>query len=172
VSSLEAHSSFQKGDKFFPVAEFLVVLDNFFEVIGVDNNVLSTERSHSELFSTNTSETDRFPDLGNVSLLGGIVSGLVLLEHNIGLSKLVVVVNSLEEDFSRQVMSSIEATVTTCEDVSLVGLVDEGFKLSEEAFSTHGVGKDKLGVNSLLFLAFASHQQVRDNLFIVVLLLR
>jgi len=139
-------------------------------MVGVDDDVLSTELSHSELFSADTSKADSFPDLGDVSLLGGIVSGLVLLEHNVSLSELVVVVDSLEEDLSRQVKFAVEASFSTGEDVSLVGLGHERLKLSKEAFSTHGVGKDKLRVNSLLFLELAGHQQVSDDLLVVVLL--
>lgn len=70
--------------------------DNFFEVIGVDDDLLSTESSHSEFLSADTGEADRFPDLGNVSLLGSIVSSLVFLKHNISVSELLVVVDSLK----------------------------------------------------------------------------
>lgn len=170
VSSFEAHASFQKGDEFFPVAELLVVLNNFFEMVGVDNDVGSTESGHSEFLSSDTGETDRFPDLRDVGLLGSIVSSLVLLEHYIGVSELVVVLDSLEKNLSRQVKFVVEATVSTGEDVSLVGLVYEGLKIRKESFSTHSVSKDKFGVNSLLLLVPTGHQQVSNDLLIVVLL--
>lgn len=100
VSSFKTDSNFKERNEFLPVSESLVVLDELFEVVRKDNNLLTAKTGHTEFLCTNTSEAYSFPNSGYISLSGSIISSLVFLEHDVSLSELLVVVDALEEDFS------------------------------------------------------------------------
>lgn len=125
VSSLEVHARFEQRDQLVEVAELLVEVVQIFKVIWVDDNVLTTESCHVELFSTDTGEADSFPDFRDIGFLGSFKGELVLLEVDVGLSKLLVVGDALVEDLSSLVKLVIEAAVTTVFDISLVRITDE-----------------------------------------------
>lgn len=122
VGPLKAHSDLEEGDELFPVPEFLVMLDQFFQVIRVNNDLLPAEAGHSELLGSHTGEADALPHLGYVSLLGGVVCGLVLFEHHVGLSELLIVVNTLVKNLRRHVQPGIKAAISTLLEVGLIGL--------------------------------------------------
>ena len=98
-------------------------------MIWLDDDSLSTEGSHAELFGSDACEADSFPDLRDVCLLGSIKGILELFEHHVGLRELLVVADSLEEDLSGKVELVVEATVTTLLNISLVWIANELLKL-------------------------------------------
>ena len=120
VGALEGHSLLQESHQFFLIAEALVKLDNFFEVVWVDNDVLATQAGHAEFLSANTSEANCFPNFGYVHFFGGVKCSLVFLKLDVGLSQFLIVVDAFEKDFASKIQSLVEATVTTLLYVSLV----------------------------------------------------
>jgi hypothetical protein len=59
-------------------------------------NVLSAESCHSKFFGADTSETDCFPNLWDISFFGSVEGSLISLQLYIGLGKLLIVTDSLE----------------------------------------------------------------------------
>lgn len=120
MSSLQRHALLKEQHELFFVSELLVELQNIFEVIGLNNHMLSAQSSHAEFFSSNTGEANSFPDLGHISFLGSIESSLILPELDIGLREFLVVADTLVQDLSSQVKLIVEAAVTTLLSIGLV----------------------------------------------------
>ena len=74
VSLLMGHSLFQKVDKLFTVAEFLVVLNQIFQMIWMNDDVKTTDGGGFELSSSDAREADCFPDLWDVGFSGSLQS--------------------------------------------------------------------------------------------------
>lgn len=150
VGSLEGHTLFEQAHKFLLISELLVELENVLKVVGLDNHVLSAECSHTELFGSNTSEANSFPNLRNISFLSSIEGSLVLFQLNVSLSQLLVVANTLEQNLSSKEKFVFKATITTLLSVSLVGLRDKCFEVGQESLTIFGVGENELRVNTLI----------------------
>lgn len=171
VGALERHSDFEETNKFILVPELFVMYDYLFQVVGVNDDLLTTKRSHAEFFCADTGETDGLPDFGNVCLLGRVVGSLVLLEHNVGLCEFLIVVDPLVQNLCRQEKSCIVTAVTAFLDISLVRFAHEFFKVIQESLASHRITENKLRVNSLFFLLLAGHQEIVDQIFVVLLAL-
>jgi hypothetical protein len=154
-----------------PVSESLVVLDKFFEMIRKDDDLLTAKTCHAEFLSTNAGKAYCFPNSGYIGLSSSIVSSLILLEHNISLSKLLVVVDTLEEDFSRKVKTLVEASFSTLKNISLIWFSDEIFKLSQVSLNSHSISKNEFTINKGFFFVSSCHEEVRDKVLVVVLVL-
>jgi hypothetical protein len=92
------------------------VLNELFEVIRKDNDLLSTKTGHAEFLSANTCKAYSFPDSRDISLSGSIICSLVFLEHNVSLGELLVVVNAFEKDFCRKEKTLVKASFSALED--------------------------------------------------------
>lgn len=147
------------------------MLDKLFEVIGEDNDLLSTKTCHAEFLCTNTCKANGLPDSGDISLSSGIICSLIFLEHDVGLSELLVVVNALEKDFGRKEKTLVKASFSALEDISLVGFSHEIFEFGQESFTSHSVCEDKFTVDDGLFFVSSGHKKIGDEFFVVVLLL-
>ena len=172
MGALKVHAGLEEGNKLVDISELFVEGDELLKMVRVDDDVLTTESSHVELLCANASEADRFPDARDVSLAGCLERKLILLQLNVDLGEFLVVVNALVQDLSSQVELVIEAAVSTLFTVSLVGLANEGLKVSEPALATLGVSEDELVIDTLVLELSAGHQEILDNLLRLVLLSR
>lgn len=77
------------------------------------NDDLNTAEGCSlELFCSDTGEANSFPDLWDISFLCCLVCLDVIFEHDVNLSKFLIVSNSLEKDFGSIKAFGFEASLT------------------------------------------------------------
>jgi hypothetical protein len=108
----------------------------------VDDDVLSTEGCHSEFFGTDTSEADCLPNLRYIGFLGSIEGSLVSLKLYISLGKLLIVTDSLEQNFSCQVKFIVETAITALLDISLIWLSNERLQIRQKSLAASSIGID------------------------------
>lgn len=70
VSPLEVHATFEETDNFVRNSESLIVSDEFVEVVGVDDDIHTSDGCESKFSSLDTGHAELFPGFGSVSLLG------------------------------------------------------------------------------------------------------
>ena len=58
MSSLQAKGSLEEGDEFIEEASVLVVVDEFLQLISVDDNVETADLSKTELLRVHTGKAD------------------------------------------------------------------------------------------------------------------
>ena len=131
VCSFQTHGLFQQVNHFFSNVEFLIVVDQFLQVIGMDHNVHAGHLSKFIFLSSHTSHAEFFPSLGGVCLFGSIYCLGVLLESDEAGGDFSVVFEIDEEDLGSFIELIVEAPVTDSLNISTIVSIDEGFQFSK-----------------------------------------
>jgi hypothetical protein len=80
MGSFTLHAFLQQFDHMFGTAFVLVVDNDLFEMVRVDDDVQTCDTRQAELLRIHTRETEFLPGLGTVGFLGGVNGLLVLSE--------------------------------------------------------------------------------------------
>lgn len=164
VSAIKTHTSFKKRNHFVGITEFFVVLSQFFKMVGVDNNIKTSDGSELEFSRFNTSHGQFLPCLGGVSLLSSINSLLELFKSNETRSNLSVVLGGSEEEFSSFVVLFIVTTITNALVVNGVRTRDEVFEFGNLISLSEGENESIIDLSILN--VFTSHGKILNELFI------
>lgn len=120
VGSLVVHSLLQELGKLLMIAELLVMLNEVFEMIWLDDDVKTASSSSGEFSSSNAREANCFPDFRDISFLSSFEGSNILLKHDVNLSELLVVSNSLEKNLCWGVELAFETSLSHLEKICLV----------------------------------------------------
>ena len=169
MGPLKVHSLLKKRDEFIVVSELLIEGIEVFEMVRVDNDMLSTKSSHVELLSSDTGEAYSLPNFWYIGSLCCIKGHLVFLKHDVNLSEFLMVTYLFKENLCSFKKFVIKASITTHLRVGLVWFFDESFELGEIFFTTLGISKDEFIINFGFFKGLSSHKQIIDDVICFIL---
>jgi len=111
---------FKKLNELLIVSEFLIMLEEIFQMVWMNDDLETTESSSLEFLCSDTCEANSFPNFWNVSFLGGFISCDVVFKHNMDLCKFLVVTNSCEKNLGCLIELVVIASLSNFEKVSLI----------------------------------------------------
>mmetsp|Transcript_6019 Transcript_6019/g.8840 ORF Transcript_6019/g.8840 Transcript_6019/m.8840 type:complete len:232 (+) Transcript_6019:1401-2096(+) len=130
-------------------------------MIGVFNDLETTDASQTELSCTKTGKAHLFPS-GHVVRLGGSSDSFaVLLQMDMAQGKLGVVVDIDKQDLGRLVESFAEAAITNGLNVSNVRTIDKNLQFSQ--IVNLGIAVNNLCVQHILLNGLTGHLEVGNE---------
>mmetsp|Transcript_31357 Transcript_31357/g.52888 ORF Transcript_31357/g.52888 Transcript_31357/m.52888 type:complete len:467 (-) Transcript_31357:1669-3069(-) len=121
VGALHVETSLDEGDELLKVAALLIVVDDLVELLGVDDDVETTDLSRAELLGIDAGSADLLPGAEVVGLAGGLDSAAKVVELDERGGKTGKVADVVEERLGGLVESLSKAAVTDLLDLGVVG---------------------------------------------------
>mmetsp|Transcript_45208 Transcript_45208/g.105419 ORF Transcript_45208/g.105419 Transcript_45208/m.105419 type:complete len:407 (+) Transcript_45208:908-2128(+) len=167
MGTFVAKSCLQQLHQSIKAALLLVLRDHFFQVVWMDDDVLSGDLCTSELLCLHAGQVDLLPRFGVVGLLRRLNCLGVLSELNMAGGQAPVVRDRSVQDLGGLVELLIVETVANCLDVGGVGAANELLHLAQTLCLC--VSIDQFTVNLRILDLCAGHHQVSNQLLIVLL---
>mmetsp|Transcript_21576 Transcript_21576/g.15773 ORF Transcript_21576/g.15773 Transcript_21576/m.15773 type:complete len:220 (-) Transcript_21576:3555-4214(-) len=143
VRSFHVHALLQQRNHLLRVPKSLILSQQFFEVVWLDDDLEAAEGGSFEFLGSHAGKAHFFPHFHGVCLLGCFECLLVLLQFHQCRGNLSIVACLLVQDQSSFEQLLIEAPVSALQRVCLCRLRDKRLQLWQIPGSALGVGEDK-----------------------------
>lgn len=167
VGAFCSKTALEQIDELLVVAVLLVVVNEGFEVVGLHDDLQTSDAGQSELLASHASKSNFFPDLGDICFLSCIEGLLEFSEVDKSRGEHLIVANRGVEDLASFIHSVVVASVSYLLNVGLVGPVNEVLDFCQ--LLSFGKSVDELTIDHRFFLDLSGHSKELDEFDVGVL---